>query len=570
VILRDVATGKRLWQKGLPGRPVGPPYVAGSHAWFLLDGVFPGLVRADLLTGRLDHWSMERVMDYAVVHEGDLLLVSRHGRLVAYPRDALKPGGTLPEPSWEVSLPGPLRCRPLVVADSLLVVGTLNDSLVAYDLPRRQRVWAADAGGAVYGLTPAGPDRFLASLQEGRILLVGADGSAMATYAEAGALVNGAVTDGSLVVAASVGGDVTAWSVDGTRLWRTSLGQAIVADPILTATAVIVATRRGTVVGLSRDQGLRLWSLDLQGPLLTAPCVGPRRLVVAEGRGQVRAFQHAGGWVASVPRTTARRGVPARPDSGWISVSSQPPGRTATLDGRVVGATPLDSLRVPAGWHRVALRPEDPRIAWPPVAEEWVRVAPGEVQHVRLVPGREVLLETSPRGAMVALEDRVLGTTPLRLTFQPGLRLDLRARGYRDTVVTLPAEARTRLHVLLRPEGGRVSASGEAGQGSGWTRSFLRWGAPLLTLAAGAAAVYFRQEANDAYDAYLHTGQREAMERHLEEARRWDRWSVASWLAGEVFFGVTFFSWIRADEAAERAADLPGPEGASAPWGGGP
>jgi hypothetical protein len=291
-------------------------------------------------------------------------------------------------------------------------------------------------------------------------------------------------------------------------------------------------------------------------------------MLVADGRGEIRAFAHAGA-VQRPPsaRTSEMKDeIPATAssdaDTAWISVSSEPSGLGVLLDGRFVGWTPLDSLRVSPGLHRIGLRDSSGWMAGEPQMEEWVRLASGDHRWLVLSPRGTVRIESVPPGATVTLDSEYLGTAPVLVTREPGSLVRLRHPGHRDTIVTVDDVKSSSIVIRMKRDAADLdpgfTLSGERKK-PWYTRPLVRWGAPLLTLASGAAAVLLRQEANDAYDDYLRTGEERAREQHLSRAERKDRQSIVSWVAAEVFFGFAFYSWIRSDEEEERQSDIPAP-----------
>jgi hypothetical protein len=232
------------------------------------------------------------------------------------------------------------------------------------------------------------------------------------------------------------------------------------------------------------------------------------------------------------------------------------------LDDRFVGWTNLDSLFVSPGFHRVTLRDSAGLLAHEALAEEWFRIDSGEHSSVFLSPRKTIRLESVPPGATVSSGSEYLGTAPVLAPRRPGSLLRVRHPGYRDTLVAVDDIESSRVLIRLKPEAKDLTrlAPPPAKERKPWyTQDWVRWGAPLLTLASGTAAVLLRQEANDAYDDYLRTGERRSRDEHLSRAERLDRQSILSWVAAEVFFGFAFYSWIRSDEETERSSDLPGP-----------
>ncbi len=257
--------------------------------------------------------------------------------------------------------------------------------------------------------------------------------------------------------------------------------------------------------------------------------------------------------------------VPAHPHAAAASESLLlrlvvlRPG-TVVMDGADLIDLTGDSERAPVPWtefsiqevpvapgrHTLLLRPAD-RSLLPPFESVSITGAAGDTVTVEL--GRPVLL-TSPSGARVLAGGRTIGETPVRLPpellWGTDLLVDL--DGYRR--VTLPGDsvlADTRVsgskRVELDPLAPPVPARLRASEGSWWARNrALAIGGSVTLLAAGVyTAVRFKDQADDRYDAYLRTGNRDRQKRLFDDAVRFDRLSLVGWAVGEAAFLATFF-----------------------------
>jgi outer membrane protein assembly factor BamB len=566
----DERTGRRVWRKKLDDQPLGPPRPFGDAVWIATGPRVPALVKLDGATGReLAKRSVVPLAGPPVSAGGYLVAGGLNGSIFAF-RDLPQADlavDEMSEDAWQTAVGGGIRVAPVPWGDTLVVAGTLADSVIALDAATGKRVWSFDAGGAVYGLTAFGSE-LVVTTYDGRVSgVLPATGSVAWSWTVGGPLGSPAAAREDLVVVVSTDGDVTAIDRKTGPRWTARLRQAVEARPILTDRSVVVATRSGSVVGLETELGTREWSLDFRGPLTTPPTITTDRIFIADGGGHVRAFAHGGGR-GREPAPSADRGAEVHPaparsdgsDSASVSVISRPAGLGVLVDGVFAGWSPVDSVRVEPGIHHVAVRDSAGRLVAPPRAEEWVRLEAAEHKEVYLSTNSDVFVESLPIGATVSAGPQYLGTTPLTVPRTVETTLRFRHPGYADTLVALDAVPSSRLRVRLLPVGGPALPLPPRHEHVSWyTKDWVRWGAPLLTLAAGAAAVLLREEANDAYDAYLVTGERRARESHLDRAERYDRRSLVAWISAEAFFGVAFYSWIRSDERTERALDLPGP-----------
>ena len=158
-----------------------------------------------------------------------------------------------------------------------------------------------------------------------------------------------------------------------------------------------------------------------------------RQAVVVAGRGALQSVA-----VTLVPLPAPPPGPPPPPRPGVLALSSDPTGASVSLEGRSVGATPLE-LRLEAG------RPHGLRLTLPGHAdaelsltlragerrEETLRLTPqlGEVKFAARPPDAELLVDGQPRGRADqtlqllavphAIEIRREGFLPVRQTVTP-------------------------------------------------------------------------------------------------------------------------------------------------------
>ncbi|ADD27716.1 PEGA domain-containing protein [Meiothermus ruber] len=142
-------------------------------------------------------------------------------------------------------------------------------------------------------------------------------------------------------------------------------------------------------------------------------------------------------WVSNVAFFIVGRAAvtpvqPVQPATGTLSVNSSPTGAQVLVEGRVVGNTPL-SLVLRPGRVDIELR-----LGGYQTFRTSAQIRPGEttVVNASLVPVVQnglLQINSNPQGAQVLLNGRVVGTTPLNLTVQPGrYDLELRLNGYQN------------------------------------------------------------------------------------------------------------------------------------------
>jgi hypothetical protein len=158
-----------------------------------------------------------------------------------------------------------------------------------------------------------------------------------------------------------------------------------------------------------------------------------------------------------VPAEDAR---PAVAPSGRLVIRSQPSGALVTINGRVLGETPVVARGLSLGTH-------DVRVARPGHTPRNERVtlkvdAPVRTLSLTLEPGLEpsnaalgsIDIDSRPRGARVLVDGRYVGLAPLRLAdVRPGEhQITLELGGYRSAMgrVDVAAGRASALQVTLR------------------------------------------------------------------------------------------------------------------------
>jgi hypothetical protein len=208
------------------------------------------------------------------------------------------------------------------------------------------------------------------------------------------------------------------------------------------------------------------------------------------------------------------------------------------VDTVLVGQTPLPPRAIAAGRHSVWFRSRPPGEFEPePLSPRAIEVDPGDTAVVVEEVGLLVWIESDPSDAAVLTEGRLRGRTPLTLRWFSARDRDLvlEREGYRPHAVAAPALAGGRLRVRLEPVGAPERGpvvSGGPGAGVNW-KAFASLG--LCAVSAGAA-VWLKEEADEAYERYERSAIPDDMRAHLDDARRYDRYSTAAWLTAETSF----------------------------------
>ncbi len=175
-------------------------------------------------------------------------------------------------------------------------------------------------------------------------------------------------------------------------------------------------------------------------PLLLRECaLGPHRLT-ARLVGHIPRVIN----VSVADETPQKVEISLTSDSARLAIASTPPGAAATLDGALIGKTPLDLPAVASGAHvlELALAGHSPYHAD-------FSVQAGETRQVKAdlapLPGT-LKIVTTPAGARIYVNDTFRGESPLTLSVTPGPHvIRAESRGYdtqvRSNEVSIGAES---------------------------------------------------------------------------------------------------------------------------------
>jgi hypothetical protein len=204
-------------------------------------------------------------------------------------------------------------------------------------------------------------------------------------------------------------------------------------------------------------------------------------------------------------------------------------------------------IPVEPGHHELSLRPDDP-LAVPPF--ESVAVEGGAGDTVGVVLGRP-RISTSPPGARVLVNGNPQGNTPLSINPADLIKTEvtIELKHYRTETLTgdsILAVARDggAFRLELKPvdlEKGVLPPLGEPESYWDRNRTLALTGSVALLTAGIYAGLRFKDQADEKYDEYRRTGNRERQKDLFNQAERFDRLSLFGWGVGEVAFLATFF-----------------------------
>ncbi|MBX7043757.1 MAG: PEGA domain-containing protein [Ignavibacteria bacterium] len=216
-------------------------------------------------------------------------------------------------------------------------------------------------------------------------------------------------------------------------------------------------------------------------------------------------------------------------DAVFITVVSNADGAEVLLDGASVGMTPLKDHRTTPGNHLLKLINKNRLGSWQNENLEIELDLKSDTLISAIFP-YYYEFRSSPSNANVFRNDTLLGNTPLRFRsdYQMGGTLLFRRKDYRDLLFDMSSyDPLTGANVILKKSDNSVAEKtvmknkGTQFKTSRNLAAIL--GLATVSLAAGYFAFDFKDKANDQYDKYLFTGNKES----LDESRKYDKYFAA-------------------------------------------
>ncbi len=215
--------------------------------------------------------------------------------------------------------------------------------------------------------------------------------------------------------------------------------------------------------------------------------------------------------------------------SSWLTVHANHAGCRAYLDDSLLGRTPLDSVPVAPGRHRLTCAPPD-SFDWisSPVSDS-IECLPGKLLLKTIQFPRFAYVSSQPDGATASDHDTSeLGRTPLWIPVSEAPHpVRLLKTGYKPAMLEVIRDTL----VVLEADGSLSGIGGEDVLSTAGSRSgvpvYLTAGAAVLT---GAVAAYFKIRADHMYGDYLSSGDGGT----LETIHRYDRISGIALAACEI------------------------------------
>lgn len=181
---------------------------------------------------------------------------------------------------------------------------------------------------------------------------------------------------------------------------------------------------------------------------------------------------------------------------GFLSIQTTANNSIALVDAKTVFALPVDSARLTAGNHRVRV---ENGAQWNAQAMDTSIVVAADAVCVITIPEKHTYTFLSePSGALVSVQDKALGVTPLRVTTDRVLSLPLALSLSHFEKMTLEPPLAPVLRVRFYPDG--ASQTDQMFESSRSIRSYSEW--IYGSLAAGILSATVSALAKNKADSY--------------------------------------------------------------------
>jgi hypothetical protein len=232
--------------------------------------------------------------------------------------------------------------------------------------------------------------------------------------------------------------------------------------------------------------------------------------------------------------------TPPRPDStGTVTILTEPSGADLFIDSMYVGKSPILSISLQRGGHRIkAFYPSV--FSWnATVTEEILQVADTGNLEKRLVLGTILKIQTDPPGGTVLYDGKSLGVTPLYVRGASSLsgNLIIQKSGYDSLTVTQNEINEGYLRLRLRPVAGfgaSLSPGDLRGPDIAATDHWPTYVSGLTMIVSGVTSAYLKDQANREFDRYLVSKNPAS----LSTTNRLDRGATISLVISQISFVV--------------------------------
>lgn len=226
-------------------------------------------------------------------------------------------------------------------------------------------------------------------------------------------------------------------------------------------------------------------------------------------------------------------------ETGKITIYSEPSGCWVRVDSVLIGKTPLDSLVLPSGTHRISIASPERGLWFNEEKNFAVTIKPGKPQTISVRFSRPVFLNTIPYGAAVFSEAKLVGTTPLLLPYAHFFhkRLVFEKNGYQPDTLLLVSPRPVLIRLQKKPGFVEPQLPKFPDLALGEKKSYKKYKFALLatSVVSSWVAFYFKNVADDNFKKYRRTADPVLINRYWNKTRKFDRLS-------DVALGVSYTS----------------------------
>jgi hypothetical protein len=240
----------------------------------------------------------------------------------------------------------------------------------------------------------------------------------------------------------------------------------------------------------------------------------------------------------------------------WITIETPRHGLQVYIDEREVGKTPLQNFAISPGEHVFAVRRSFSSSWWESDWSERASVSAGDSLTLTPVFVLGYSINSKPPGAQVWVESKWMGTTPyvLRLRDDARASVTLVLQNYQSATFQIKPEhgaglelSRRKFEIALAAVPSSLSSLSYDSELYAVRARHRKWGfiAGGVSLVAGVSAVLLKQEADDAYAAYLVTGTPVTRELYYNRAQEYDRYFGVAFGISQVCFVFSVYSFLK-------------------------
>jgi hypothetical protein len=245
-----------------------------------------------------------------------------------------------------------------------------------------------------------------------------------------------------------------------------------------------------------------------------------------------------------------------------VLIRTEEPGRAVWIGRRFAGRTPLRVDSLHAGEIDLLIGDVAGSVVWYRPWKIVLTLAGDHLDTLRVGSLQRLQIRSDPAGERVQLGEEDLGPTPLWMLVPAGRTLAFRIRHWDGEWSSLEYQGgRVDSTLVLKADAPPVPKAELVPPASGF-ESHARVLLPLAAVAAGAAGLFARGTADDAYTSYQTTVDSGRMGHDLERAHTYDRLSGGCWIGAEVLLAAAAWTWLRAVDAPLTLEKTPSGEGA--------